>query len=195
MLDEAGAFQKMIVAKGVAEVMPNPLKGDVFIDVTIEWHRFQAALNLEPYMALHSVDGVRAVGSCSLGVASISNAFENRLREDPCIQWAVCKYERQARIDLGGLKDAGMRRLALEFGLPILGVKTGIVFGHPAFFYASNGYEALVRLASSHPRKIHNYPANNYLGHWALSAVLDCGLRPSADHEQWIGQMRRVCAA
>lgn len=194
VLDEARALHRLLITKAVADATHNPLKGDIFIDVTIEGHRFQGALGLEPYIALYSVACSRAVGSCALGVASISNPYQNRLDEDPYRQWAVCKYETQSRIDLSNLSEAGMHRLALEFGLPILNKETGIVFGHHAYFYVSKAYDALVTWACAHPRKIQHYPANSYLGHWALAAILDAGIRPWEGHEQLIADIKLMRA-
>ena len=194
VLEEARAFHRMFSTKAVAEATHNPLKGENFIDVTIEGHRFQGGLSLEPYIALYSVPGGRSGGSCALGVASISNPYRNRLAKDFYRQWAVCKYETQSRIDLSNLSEAGMHRLALEFGLPILNNETGIVFGHHAYFYVSKAYDALVNWASAHPRKIQNFRANSYLGHWALAAMLDAGVRPWEVHEQLIADINLMRA-
>lgn len=186
VLEEVRHFQQWLLGAGVAEANHNTLRGDVFIDVTIEGHRFQGAISSAPYVSLKARDDGWAVGDCALGVASIAFAKENIYRVGGDGQWSVCKYENQPHIDLSGLSDAARRRLALEFGLPILGIESGIVLGHPAYFYASKGYRSLVEWAVKHPRKIKQYRGNGYLGHWGIASMLDAGIKPNAEQQQVI---------
>lgn len=163
-----------LAAHGLAPVIENPLKGDVFIDVTIEGHRFQGAINSAPYVVLKSKNGVWAGGGCDLGEASIAYVKADRFKESKN-HWAVCKYENQPRIDLTDLSSAGRRTLATEFGLPIL--TPDIILGEgKLFFYGSKAYAALVAWAKAHPRKIKQFRENSYLGHWSMAATLDAAL-------------------
>lgn len=185
-LKEVLHYQQWLSGADVAEAVHNTLRGDVFIDVTIEGYRLQGAISTAPYVKLKARDDGWAVGDCALGVASIAFVDESIYRVEGERKWAVCKYENQPRIDLSSLSDAGRRRVALEFGLPILGLESGIILGHPAYFYASKAYLALVEWAVKHPRKIKHFRGNSYLGQWAIAAMLDAGIKPDEDHLQLI---------
>lgn len=176
-LNIAKASFARLRAQGISQAIKNPLKGDFFVDVTIEGHRFQAGISDTPYIALKSKNGHGYGGDCALGVSSIANVTKEIWTEGEK-HWAVCKYETQFRIDLSDLSDAGRRTLAIEFGLPIL--ISGFPFQNEGvLFYGSTAYDALVAWAKLHPRKIKQYGANSYLGRWSLAATLDAGIKPN----------------
>jgi hypothetical protein len=151
---------------GLATAVQNPLRGDTFIDVTIEGVRFIAAVTTHgPY-----IGDKLGTGSCQMGVASINycDGFFRSTGE----RWYVCKYNNQSRIDLSRLSDAGRRALAYEFGIPIVHNCIEAFFQPTEVaFYASKAFAALCSWAAAHPKKIRRFERNAYLGDWPKAAL------------------------
>lgn len=188
---EARSYNQFLEIEGLSEVSLNTPRGYIFIDVTIEGHRFQAGVADELFIQLKSKFGRQEIGHCDLGTASI--AFPETSRLNPGEKhWSVCKYENQRRIDLSDLSDAGRRRLAFEFGLPILANELNLRWSIPTHFYASKAYAALVIWTKKHPGEARSYGRGDYLGHWAIAALLDAGLMPSAEQKMTIEAMRNA---
>lgn len=190
--DATRSYQQLLQSEGLSEFILNTPRGYVFLDMTIEGHQFQAIVADEPFIQLKSKHGKTEHGHCDLGTASI--AFAQNIRH--CHgekQWSICKHETQSRIDISDLSDAGRRRLALEFGLPIESYDRynhyNISFDIPTYFYASEAFTALVCWAKKHPRIIQQYGRGEYLGYWAISAMLDAGVKPSVDQKEIIDDL------
>ncbi len=166
---------------GLADVRHNALKGDVFVDVTIEGVRFKGQISgLYPVVAsYHAVHGFE-VGWVQYGVASIDCARTEGLRSETRA-WAICKYNSQPRVPLQALSVAGIRRLAVELGLVINPwLPEGADQPAPAdvfapeelaAFFESKAFDAIVQWAKAHPRKIKQHGQNTYSFDWALRAA------------------------
>ena len=183
-------YFKTLISQGVADAKHNPLTGDVFIDVTIEKHRFQAGIVFGPHIRLHSVDGEEITGRCPLGVSTISCAERAVHLPDDVRQWYLCRYESEAVINLCNLSEAGRRWLSLEFGLPILSLSTGLLQHQAWYFYRSKAYAALVNWARNNPKKIVQCQVNHHLGFWAKTAALDAGLSFSKEEKMELADLK-----
>ena len=160
---------------GVADVQRNPVRGDVFHDVTIEGFRFRAAVSASgPFIEANTC----AHGSCQLGVATINSCVDTAREHGGAPAWQICKYQNQWRINVSGLTDAGRRALACEFGLPLLPIAERKLPHEYLSFYASPAFDALIAWAATHPRKIRRMKANSYLGDWPNAAISgqSCGI-------------------
>lgn len=177
MLATVDDYYASLAAEGMVEVTrnPTPVGGNIFIDVTIEGHRFQAIVSDAPFIKLKSVLQALRVGDCQLGVASIAYVETPHLR-GRIEHWAICKHCSQPRIDVSGMSEAGLRTLAIEFGLPML--PENDLLQECVYFYGSAAYIALVKWATLHKSRIKRFPPNTYLGHWALSVAVDAGIQP-----------------
>ena len=160
-----------LASAGLAPVQNNPLRGDTFVDISIEGQRFIAAVTKSgPYVGCKG----RLTGDCALGVASINfckpfYGAGDRGQE----AWRVCKYHTQGHIDLPPLTESGLRSLAYHFGLPLVPrdpVTISIIPTEWAF-YVSPAFDALVEWAKSHPRKIKKAEPNDYLWNWPRAAL------------------------
>lgn len=146
----------------LASVVRNTPRGNAVHVVTIEGQRFSAGVCHNSILV-----GTGGGWSCALGVASIN---DESLDGDG---WAICKYWNQRHVDLQ-LSEAGLRALALEFGLPIVSE-----IGYPKmrelceadFFYMSSVFQSLIAWAAAHPRKIRALFGDSYLGLWPLAAM------------------------
>lgn len=160
---------------GVASVVHNDLKSDVFIDVTIEGRRFLAIIypggpsildhrwgsNSSPY-------GVSVISFCD-GKGLFGNGAANA-------GWKVCKYKHQGRIDLDGLSLHGIRSLAIEMGLYIHSPMPDVDMMMPYVneqlaFRHSKAWNALIEWGRKHPRKLQRRYLGDYLGSWAIEVA------------------------
>jgi hypothetical protein len=152
-------------ARPRARVTLRDPRGDVFLDATIEGHRYQAWVHGD---GLH-LNEKGAYGGCALGVASINQLAGSDWQSG----WQLCKYNNQPHLALP-LTEAGLRALACTFGLPVepwLPLELRLRDGAADFFYASGAFTALQHWAAAHPRKIRTLFGDSYLGLWPLSAL------------------------
>lgn len=167
---------------GLAEVKHHELKGDTFIDLTIEGIRFRGFVCSEgPYIELKS-GGLPS--SVQLGVSSINRCTPTFCCDDTDSRWFVAKYHNQGHIDVDALSDAGRRRLAYEFGL-LLCTDKHLPFSVSSecnTFYGSKAFGALQAWAKAHPRKIRRFQANAYLGDWPTLAEFGLSMPGSSNN-------------
>ncbi|ABM96937.1 hypothetical protein [Methylibium petroleiphilum] len=166
-IDGSDAYFKLLEESELAPVVHHPLRGDFFIDLTIEGRRFRAEV-VGPNPILEEHGGLHWV---QLGACSINRAKQDYPRPSSEFEWFVCKYDNQPRVSLAGLSDAGIRRLALEFGLVI--EKPMSAFSYrvhlPAekfVFERSRAWLALKEWGRKHPRKLARRELGDYLGDW-----------------------------
>lgn len=161
----ARAWMQALASRPRAPATARPPAGSVFLDVTIEGQRFQGEHH-EGTLYVRS----GAQGACALGVASINMARRYSGPET----WHICKYRDQATVPLQ-LSDAGLRTLAVVFGMPIVPQLPGITFGGDYFelehFYQSEAFTALQAWAKKAPRRVAGLVGDNYLYLWPLSAL------------------------
>jgi len=174
------AYFAYLQSLGLSPVTHNPLKGKIFIDLTIEGQRFQAILDGGPGPIV--VGGHFLSAWVQYGVSSIARAGSDGVSEDN-LCWAVCKYGGQYRIGLPSLTPAGIRALAVEMGLVIRRSLSGdgplvvplCAESSPPdelkAFFNSKAFDALVEWARAHPRKIKQYGQNTYTFDWASRAA------------------------
>ena len=166
---------------GLAEVKHHELKGDTFIDLTIEGIRFRGFVCSEgPCIELKS-GGVPS--SVQLGVSSINRCTPTFCCDNTDARWFVAKYHTQGHIEVHALSDTGRRRLAYEFGLLIHANKRlpFSVSSECDAFYGSKAFRALQAWAKAHPRKIRRFQANVYLGDWPTLAEFGLTIRRSSN--------------
>ncbi len=154
----------------LAAVQRKPPCGDTFTDVTIEGLRFQGIVFGE-----HLMVGPVNTGVCNLGVASLNNDAHGPSGIGRVVQgqWYICKYRNQPHMQVA-LSEAGIRALALEFGLPIvptLPVRQRVDDRDASYFYASRAFEAICAWAEAHPRKARKLTGDVYLGLWPMAAL------------------------
>lgn len=140
-------------------------KGNVFLDISVEGERFQGAVFGDSLMIGH-----RGEGACAIGVAAIN--FVAMPNGGPKT-WAICKYRSQWHMSIG-LSGSGRRRLALEFGIPIVPLLGAGIIHVPeddSFFYNSSAFSALQKWARAHTRKVLSLQGDSYLYLWPLSAI------------------------
>jgi len=145
---------------GLAPIQTNQVKGDIFLDLTVEGKRFQAIAADDP--CITRVDGH---GDCPFGVALIFKSAG----------WWICKYDStQRRVSLDDLSTAGRRAVAFQFGLldaeaPSYRRSPALMFNvfSPAYaFFRSPAASALKDWALLHPRKVKKFQPADYLLHW-----------------------------
>lgn len=163
-----------LTQQGVAKVLVNDARGDVFYDATIEGIRFQAFAGNDPYVVRKDLGEW-----CQFGVSSIHLASLINFQDGPKI-WMVCKYlPGEGRIDLSPLSDDGRRAFAVTFGVPIGGHHVGQFHGAHAF-YACAAFDGLIDWARRRPRKFKaERGVSSYIGDWK-SIISGC-IAASAD--------------
>jgi hypothetical protein len=171
---KASTYFSSLVSQGLCQVVRHPLRGDVFIDVSIEGQRFKGAIAREPYIANGS-----GSGDCSLGVCCLAKASRVGSVDETVAEWGICKYRNQLHFPVR-LSATGMRTLAMEFGLKFENLHSSSFpetdLDESLLFFESKAYSALVEWAKAHPTKIRAFEPGPYLGCWSLSATIDAGL-------------------
>lgn len=163
---KASAYFAKLVKEGVAKIVVNEPKGDIFLDVTIEGVRFQAFAENDPYVTRKDNGDW-----CQLGVASIH--FTNRWgTNNDREKWMVCKYSAsEGRIDLSPLSEAGRRAFVVSFGIPI-GYDYEYGFHEWYGFYASRAFSGLIDWAKRRPRKFKlEKGLSSYIGDWKAMVI------------------------
>lgn len=160
----AREWMRALAGQSVADVVHRPGAGPVFIDVIIEGQRFQGRRDRNTLYI------VTTSGRCALGVACINQA--SRYDHMPK-SWHICKYWNEATCELA-LSPAGMRALAVTFGLPILPEArlsaTNEIF-EVEHFYDSPAFAALHEWAKKVPRRVAGAFGDGYLGLWPMAAL------------------------
>lgn len=174
LVKNAQAHFESLSSLGVATATKHQLKGDVFVDVTIEGHRYQARVRGRELI----MSPVRRTGAgefIQLGAATIK--FKSDCHRTPRMEptWWVCKHGWEPRIPLAGLSEDGVRALAVEFGLAIYPHQSvDHSIQRPAAwiaFYGSKAWVALIEWSKCHPRKTKEQRGSDYLGHWGHAAL------------------------
>lgn len=161
----ARQWLQLLAEEELAPVEYHEPRGNTFLDMTIEGQRFHGTVFGNSLMI-----GPKYTGVCSLGVTAINFVPPNA---GGVPTWALCKYGNQWHMSLS-LSERGLRRLAVEFGIPIVPLlepEMGQMVDDPSFFYNSRAFAAIRRWARAHPRKIMTLRGDAYLYLWPLSAV------------------------
>lgn len=173
--ERARQWMRGLAVQPLAAVTHRPPAGRVFIDVTIEGQRFQGVRIRDTLY----VSG--KTGACALGVASINQA--RRYDHSPP-NWHICKYWNEATCELT-LTPAGMRALAITFGMPIVPLarqSVAVDLFEREHFYDSPAFAALHDWAAKVPRRVAGTVGDSYLGLWPLSALEGRYLAPTEEH-------------
>lgn len=169
--EDANGYFSRLEKNGLAGVQYRPVKGDVFLDLTIEGQRFQGCMTGGGPIVIggRELDEWVQIGPST--IALVNERHEQQVAE----YMAICKYDDQPRVSLEVLSSAGVNRLAVEFGLVLTGPAWSHLHEH-SVFYESKGFEALVRWVRAHPRMWKRCGNGDYL--FELTQRVNDALRP-----------------
>lgn len=168
--DVSAAFAQQwmhdLISQPRAEVQRRPVRGNVFLDVTIEGQRYQGFVDDNHVFLAGYSDG----RGCELGAASINSEGEE---EGKYARWYLCKNENQQLLALP-LSVDGLHALAIEFGLPIVPLipwEHRLMLEEADYFYVSPAFSSLHAWATERPRRLASKFGDSYLGLWPMAAL------------------------
>jgi hypothetical protein len=164
--ERAQQWMADLAQQPLAPVTLVPARGMVFINETIEGQRFCGRRDGDTlFLAGPGCEG-------ELGVTAINHVapWSGGSR----VAWRLCKYGNQGHGSALQLSDAGLRALAVTFGLPVVPLlrAVGVRQLHERMhFYASPAFTALHAWATEAPGRVTDSVGDSYLGLWPLAAL------------------------